>query len=176
MVDNHAAFDAPLEPVGGYETRISHDKMEYNSSFKAYDASLCASICKEWTEHNSKQSTPDNSPFTNGAFAVCSMFVAYELHETGDRKPVAMVCDTYSSLWSGHYQSLRVVDGMEISKVSVYQRDDYQFPAICAVKEHCKGDEWYEGGDCSGWGAGKCRKSPHEDEPEDGPGGEGRRS
>lgn len=167
IVDNHAAFEVPVEPVGGYDTHISHKTFEYNVSFNAYDASLCASICKNGTKNNSKIPSPDDSPFVDGAYAVCSMFVAYELRKTG--KPVAMACDIFSSVWSGHYQSLRMIHTMEISKVSVYRRDDYQYPAICAIKEHCRGDEWYEGGDCSGWGPKKCRELPHKDEPWDDP-------
>lgn len=173
IVDNHAAFDPPSEPVGGYDTQISHDVFEYNpnGSFKGYDASRCAKICQEWTQRNSEAPASDDGPFVDGAFAVCSMFVAYELRRTG--KPAAMTCDTFSSVWSGHYQSVRVVDAMEISKVSAYQREDYQFPAICAIEEHCKGDEWYEGGDCSGWGREKCREPPrgNKNKPEDGPAG-----
>lgn len=159
-VDNFAAFDVPLEPMGGYDTHVSHDIFEYDASVKRYDASLCASICEEWTDRNADTSRSSHGPFFDGAFAVCSMFVAYELRS--GNKPVAMVCDTFSSVWSHHYQSVRSVDDLEIAKVSVYWRKDYQYPAICAIDEHCSGDEYYAGGDCSGWGPGKCQEAPQE--------------
>lgn len=164
-VDNHAAFDVPLEPVGGYDTHISHDVFDYDGSVKVYDASLCASICEEWTDRNSATLGSANGPFFDDAFAVCSMFVAYELRS--NNKPVAMVCDTFSSVWSHHYQSIRGVDDMEVTKVSVYSRKDYQYQAICAIEEHCSDDEYYIGGDCSGWGPGKCQEEPQEASPKD---------
>ncbi|CAN8106403.1 unnamed protein product [Discula destructiva] len=163
-VDNNAAFEVPLEPVGGYETVLSREAFEYNSTFKSYDASLCASICNGWTQRNMQAPDSERGPFRNGAFPVCTMFVAFELRQ--DNQPVAMVCDSFSSVWSHHYQSLRAlaVEGGEllVIKVSAYHREDYQYPAICALKDHCKGEEFYLGGDCSGWGLGKCQHQAKE--------------
>lgn len=97
------------------------------------------------------------------------MFVAYELHKDG--VPVAMGCDVYASVWSHHYQTVFSVDGMQISKVSAYHNTEYQYRPICGMKKHCKGNEFYLGGDCSGWGAGLCQEDPQpelsEDEPQD---------
>lgn len=154
-VDNNAAFDVPLEPIGGYDTRISQDTFEYNSSFKSYDASLCASICDQWTLRNSEAPESHTGPFLDGAFAVCTMFVAFELRK--EDEPIAMVCDYFSSVWSNHYQTLRAVGDLMVIKISAFVREDYQYPAICVMKEHCKGNEYYPGGDCSGWGPGNCQ-------------------
>lgn len=144
-VYNNAAFDVPVEPIGNYDTQISQDIFYYNTTLTKYDAEFCASVCSEWTDR-AFDAYP--GPFVDGAFPVCSMFVAYELRK--DNKPRAMVCDTFASVWSSHYQTIQDNNGMEITKVSVYQRDDYQFKAICALREHCAEDEWYAGGDCSG--------------------------
>lgn len=157
---NHAAFDVPLEPVGGYDTNISRNFLEYNGSFPGYNASRCASICEEWTSRNfqNPSSASDGSVFLDDTFPVCSMFITYELRKAD--RPMGMVCEAFSSVWSPRYQTIHTIDAMIIRKVSVYRREDYQYPAICAISEHCKGDEWYTGGDCSGWGPEKCRKSP----------------
>lgn len=147
-VDNNAAFAVPLEPIGGYDTVLGRDVFEYNSTFTTYDASVCASICEQLTQRNSKSSVSDRGPFLDGAFAACTMFVAFELRR--DNIPVAMICDSFSSVWSNHYQTLRGLDDLLVFKVSAFQREDYQFPPICAIEEHCQGDEYYPGGDCSG--------------------------
>lgn len=157
-VYNNAAFDIPLEPIGGYDTLLSRDVFEYNSTSKSYDASTCASICDQLTQRNSEASKSDRGPFLDEAFAVCNMFVAFELRRANT--PVAMVCETFSSVWSNHYQTQREVHNLLVFKVSAFQREDYQYPAICAIKEHCKGDQYYLGGDCSGWGLGKCKQAP----------------
>lgn len=179
-VDNGAAFDVPFEPLGDYNTRLSHDIFNYESARQAwnhknnmtylhpratkrfiegYDASLCADTCNQWTD-GSLEPPEDADPYFDNAFPVCSMFVAYELRS--DDRPMAMVCDTFSSVWSTNYQTQREFDGMGVTRVSVYTREDYQYPAICAIKEHCKGRKYYPGGDCSGWGPDKCQRAADE--------------
>lgn len=164
-VDNNAAFDVPLEPIGGYDTLLSRDVFEYDSTFQTYDATSCETICNQLTQRNSESPTSDKGPFLDDAFAVCTMFVAFELRR--DNNPVAMACDSFSSVWSNHYQTLRGVEDLLVFKVSAFQREDYQYPAICAIEEHCKGDEYYLGGDCSGWGPGKCEQAPEDGDGND---------
>lgn len=187
-VDNGAAFDVPLEPMGGFNTHLSHEIFPFESArqlwrlksnstsadgstrqnfTQGYDVSLCADTCGRWTDGN-LEPPQDTNPYFDGAFPVCSMFVAYELRSNGSS--MAMACDTFSSVWSSHYQTRREFDGMEVFKVSVYTREDYQYPAICAEKKRCKGGEYYAGGDCSGWGSEKCHNMAKEpqDEGEDG--------
>lgn len=182
-VDNHAAFDVPLEPTDGFNTHLSHNVYPFESARQAwmanqsnstilprraaqqfiadYNVSMCADKCNRWTE-GGLQVPQDANPYVDDAFPVCSMFVAYQLQSND--VPMAMVCDTFSSVWSTHYQTLRKTEnGMAISRVSVYAREDYQYPAICAEKDYCKGGSYYPGGDCSGWGPGRC--APAEDEP-----------
>lgn len=161
-VDNDAAFEVPDEPTGDYSTLLKQLPMYYRSyddsaTFDQYDPTLCAHLCSDITN----EATP-SFPFTNNAFPVCSMFVAYELRY---KFPIAMVCELYSSVWSSRYQTLRQViafsgEGDETitlqpTKISVYQRNDYQYPPICAMDDHC-GTDYYAGGDCSGWGQGYC--------------------
>lgn len=156
-VDNNAAFHVPFEPVDGYDTLLDRQTITYNKTFHTYDAGICHNVCEQATQKGQNASESDIAPYVNGAFPVCSMFVAFELRKEG--APVALICDAYSSVWNNHYQSAREVEGMQVISVAAYQRDDYQFPAICAMKEHCKGDNYYEGGDCSGWGKGMCATS-----------------
>lgn len=161
-VDNGAAFVVPDEPTGGYSTLLEQKSLYYSdydasATLDKYDPTVCARLCSNITN----AATP-SFPFTNNAYPVCSMFVAYELRYN---EPLAMVCELYSSVWSSHYQSLREVvaftgEGdrtviLQPNKVSVYQRTDYQYPPICAMEEHC-GEDFYAGGDCSGWGKGYC--------------------
>lgn len=182
--DYHATFDVPNEPVGNYSTRLSRKIFHYESSrqfwesknnislygrtpqrpLKSYDVSVCANACNEWT-NNSEAFPQSPSPYLGDAFSVCSMFIAYEIRR--DDQPMAMVCDTFSSVWSTHYQTLRKVQDMEIAMVSVYTREDYRFPPICAIKEFCKGVEYYAGGDCSGWGSGNCQAVVHDSPTDD---------
>lgn len=162
-VDNDAAFLVPDEPTGGYSTILEQKPLYYSyydasATLDKYDPTICAHLCSNITD----AATP-SSPFTNNAYPVCSMFVAYEL--IYNNTPVAMVCELYSSVWSSHYQSLREVvafggEGERTvilypNKVSVYQRKDYEYPPICAMEEYC-GEDFYAGGDCSGWGQGYC--------------------
>lgn len=176
-VDNHAAFNVPYEPLGGYNTQLSQNIFPYEFSrhswerlmsnttsdirrasqrfIKGYNASLCADTCNQWTD-GSLEPSQDSNPYFDDAFPVCSMFIAYELRSNDE--PMAMVCDTFSSIWSTNYQTRRELDGMMITEVSVFTREDYQYPAICANKQHCRGGKYYPGGDCSGWGPGKCQR------------------
>lgn len=161
-VDNDAAFLVPDEPTGEYGTLLGQSPLYYSyydasATLEKYDPTVCAHLCSNITN----AATP-SFPFTNGAYPVCSMFVTYELRYN---IPLAMVCELYSSVWSSHYQSLRGVvafggEGerpviLRPNKVSVYQRTDYQYPPICAMEEYC-GEDFYAGGDCSGWGQGYC--------------------
>lgn len=162
-IDNDAAFSVPDEPTGGYSTLLEQKPLYYSyydasATLDRYDPIICAHLCSNIT--NAAKPT---FPFTKNAYPVCSMFVAYELRYSNDA--LAMVCELYSSVWSSHYQTLREVvaysgEGettvtLQPHKVSVYQRSDYRFPPICAMKEHC-GKDFYDGGDCSGWGQGYC--------------------
>ncbi|KAG8158400.1 hypothetical protein KVR01_011522 [Diaporthe batatas] len=161
-VDNEASFAVPNEPVGNYSTILDQRPLFYNSynsssTLNHYDPTICARLCSDITD----QRVP-GIPFKSIAYPVCSMFVAYELrHDV----PLAMVCELYSSLWSTRYQTLREVvglleGGMETiplrpTRVSVYHRNDYLYPPICAMEYQC-GRDFYSGGDCSGWGKGFC--------------------
>lgn len=180
-VDNHAAFDIPLEPTDGFDTHLSHDVYPLASARQAwlhrsnatmvplrapqqfvpdFNVSLCADKCNQWTEGGLEPPEGAN-PYVDDAFPVCSMFVAYQLQS--DEVPMALVCDTFSSVWSTHYQTRRETEGgMAISRVAVYTREDYHYPAICADKSHCNGSGYYPGGDCSGWGPGNCLSAQHE--------------
>lgn len=163
-VDNDAAFAVPNEPTGNYSTILMQKPLFYNSynyssTVDHYDPSICAHLCSDITN----QAEPA-FPFKNHAYPICSMFVAYELRqEIG----VAMVCELYSSVWSNRYQTLRevvgLVEGLEATtttitlrptRVSVYHRNDYQYPPICAMRYQC--GYFYAGGDCGGWGKGFC--------------------
>jgi len=161
-VDNDAAFEVPNEPGGDYSTILMQKLLYYSSDDSSatldhYDPTICASLCSNMTN----QAEP-SFPFTNNAFSVCSMFVAYELRYN---VPLAMVCELYSSVWSSRYQTLRKVVAfseqgaktvaLRPTKVSVYHRDDYKYPPICAMEYQC-GKDFYAGGDCSGWGKGFC--------------------
>lgn len=161
-VDNAAAFQVPVEPTGNYNTILEKKPLYYSyydasATLEKYDPTICADLCLNITN----AATP-SLPFTNNAYPVCSMFVVYELRY---KDPLAMVCELYSSVWSSHYQTLREVvayggEGertvtLQPTKVSVYQRSDYQYPPICAMEEYC-GKDFYAGGDCSGWGQGYC--------------------
>lgn len=161
-VDNDAAFLVPDEPTGGYSTILEQKPLYYSyydasATLGKYDPTVCAHLCSNITN----AATP-SLPFTNNAYPVCSMFVAYELDYN---YPLGMVCELYSSVWSSHYQSLREIvafsNGSETTvrlrpnRVSVYQRNDYQYPPICAMEEYC-GNDFYAGGDCSGWGPDYC--------------------
>lgn len=161
-IDNDAAFEVPNEPKGDYSTLLMqkllyYSSYDYSSTLDHYDPTICARLCSNITS----QADP-SFPFINNAFPVCSMFVAYELrHEDA----LAMVCELYSSVWSNRYQTLREVVAFTgqgegaitlwPTRVSVYQRNDYQYPPICAMKYQC-GKDFYGGGDCSGWGQGFC--------------------
>lgn len=151
----NAGFEVPLEPVGEYETMLSRDTYQYGENCPHYDPEYCFRICHEITKKNEGGSDAAGGPFKNGAFPVCTFFVAFELRK--GKEPVGMVCGSYSSVWSSHYQSLRGVEDMLIFRVAAYAREDYQYPPICVLEEHCKGDEYYAGGDCGGWGQGKCQ-------------------
>ncbi|KAL1877865.1 hypothetical protein Daus18300_002218 [Diaporthe australafricana] len=161
-VDNYAAFDVPDEPTGDYSTLLKQEPFSYTSyddsaTLDDYDPTICAHLCSDITNE-----AKPSLPFTNNAFPVCSMFVAYELRYD---VPMAMVCELYSSVWSSRYQTLREVlafsgQGDETvvlhpTRISVYERNDYQYPQICAMEDHC-GKDFYAGGDCSGWGQGYC--------------------
>lgn len=161
-VDNDAAFEIPDEPTGAYSTLLAQKPLYYSyydasATLKRYDPSVCAHLCMNITN----AATP-SFPFTNNAFPVCSMFVAYELRYND---PLAMVCELYSSVWSSRYQTLREVVAftgqgertviLHPTRISVYQRSDYRYPPICAMEDQC-GSEYYAGGDCSGWGQGYC--------------------
>lgn len=160
-VDNDAAFAVPNEPKGNYSTILVQKPFFYNSynsssTINEYDPEICAHLCSDITNR-----AEPAFPFKNNTFPICSMFVAYELrHDVG----VAMVCELYSSVWSPRYQTVREDTGItedgEIitlrpTKVSVYHRNDYPYPPICAMEYQC-GKDFYAGGDCSGWGKGFC--------------------
>lgn len=174
-VDNNAVLDIPNEPTGNYNTLLKREVLPYGASnpwhnppyyaiFTHYDASLCGRMCSSVT--NSAQPT---YPFTENAKPICNMLVVYELqmrsssqdHTAGE--PISMVCELYSSVWSSHYQTVQEVAGFVASrpavlrpaKVSIYDREDYSYPPICAMREPC-GKDYYAGGDCSGWGGGHC--------------------
>lgn len=161
-VDNNAAFQVPDEPIGEYSTLVAQNPVYYNyydanATLGKYDPTVCAHLCSNITN----AATPA-LPISNKAYPVCNMFVAYELRY---KDPLAMVCELYSSVWSSRYQTLREVvavigDGertvtLHPTKISVYDRTDYQYPPICAMKNQC-GTDFYPGGDCSGWGQGYC--------------------
>jgi hypothetical protein len=161
-IDNNAAFQVTKEPTGDYDTVLMRKIMyytsyDYTSTLGTYDPTVCANICSDITN----QALP-SSPFINGSFPVCSMFVAWELrYDVG----LAMVCEAYSSVWSSRYQTLREVFAftgheretirLHPTKIAVFSRNDYPYPPICAMEDHC-GNDFYAGGDCSGWGKGFC--------------------
>ncbi|ROV92752.1 hypothetical protein VMCG_09052 [Cytospora schulzeri] len=174
-VENNAVLDVPNEPTGNYNTLLRREVLPYGASnpwhdpqflaiFTHYDASLCGRMCSSVT----KEAKP-TYPFTHEAVPVCNMFVAYELQTQPDSldeiagQPVSMVCELYSSVWSSHYQSVREVAGFVAgqkamlgpAKVSIYDREDYAYPPICAMRDACR-EDYYAGGDCSGWGEGYC--------------------
>lgn len=136
---------------------LYYSSYDYSATLDHYDPIICAIFCSNITN----QAQP-SFPFTNNSFPVCSMFVAYELRYD---VTLAMVCELYSSVWSSWYQTLRQVVAftghgkdtvtLRPTKVSVYQRNDYQYPPICAMEYQC-GKDFYAGGDCSGWGKGFC--------------------
>ncbi|KUI74407.1 hypothetical protein VM1G_10021 [Cytospora mali] len=177
-VDKNAALNIPNEPTGNYNTLLKREHLYYGASnpwhdeafhapFTHYDPALCGRMCtsitkEAWALH----------PFINGAAAVCNMFVAYELQMRIPTKyekagtPVSMVCELYSSVWSSRYQGVVEVQGevhgrhtmLKPTRVSIYDRGGYSYPPICAMEELC-GEDYYAGGDCSGWGDGHCRES-----------------
>lgn len=173
--DSNAVLDIPNEPTGNYNTLLKREVLPYGASnpwndpqflaiFTHYDAELCGRMCSSVTN----EARP-RYPFINDAVPVCNMFVAYELqtrpHSQDEMaaRPVSMVCELYSSVWSSHYQSVREVPDfvagqtamLRPAKVSIYDRDNYTYPPICAMRKSC-GKDYYEGGDCSGWGEGYC--------------------
>ncbi|POS74939.1 hypothetical protein DHEL01_v206675 [Diaporthe helianthi] len=161
-VENDAVFAVPNEPKGDYSTILTQEPFfysayDYLSTLDHYDPTLCAQFCADITN-----TAEPAFPFKNHAYPLCSMFVAYELRY--DNFGLAMVCELYSSVWSTRYQTLRKVGIIEQereiiilrpTKLSVYHRNDYQYPPICAMEYQC-GMDFYAGGDCSGWGEGFC--------------------
>lgn len=153
-VDNNAAFQVPDEPTGNYSTLLAQNYYSYydaNATLEKHDPAVCAHLFSNITN-----AAKPSFHFTNNAYPVCNMLIAYELR-CNDH--LAMVCELYSSVWSSRYQTLREVvavigEGertvpLHPTKISVYERTDYQYPPICATKDQC-GEDFYPGGDCSG--------------------------
>lgn len=174
-VDSNTALDVPNEPTGNYNTLLKREVLQYGASnpwhdrqflsiFTHYDAELCGRMCASVT----REARP-TYPYINDAVPRCNMFVAYELQTRPQNqdelagKPVSMVCELYSSVWSSHYQNVREVADfvagqsamLRPANVSIYDRDDYAYAPICAMRDSC-GKDYYAGGDCSGWGEGYC--------------------
>jgi hypothetical protein len=142
--------------VFGYNTTLGFQTYPYRLGFY-YNPEVCAKACLERTDKN-KAHAAAQSQYQKGAYDKCNMFTAFELHKGG--VPHAMVCVDYSSAWDNMYGTWTggvSQDGSsyEPRLVEVYTREDYTAPAICADPERC-GQAFYEGGDCSGWGADHC--------------------
>jgi hypothetical protein len=154
-----AVFNPPEEPYFHYNTSLGYQVYPYRLGFY-YNPEICAIACTQITQNNMETAAETAAPqYTNGAYDKCNMFTSFELHKNGI--PHALVCVHYSAIWANQYGTWTGDvdsngDSYTPSVIEVYTRADYQFSAICADPVLCLGDDFYAGGDCSGWGATYC--------------------